>query len=39
MMEVGGNAAVNSIYESYLQEGVTKPNRDSSQEERAKFIR
>ncbi|XP_057420991.1 ADP-ribosylation factor GTPase-activating protein AGD12-like [Lotus japonicus] len=39
MMEVGGNASANSIYEAYFPEGYTKPGPDASHEERAKFIR
>ncbi|KAI5384789.1 ADP-ribosylation factor GTPase-activating protein agd12, variant 2 [Lathyrus oleraceus] len=39
MMEVGGNASANSIYEAYIPEGYTKPGPDASHEERAKFIR
>lgn len=39
MMEVGGNASANSIYEAYIPEGYAKPGPDASHEERAKFIR
>lgn len=39
MMEVGGNASANSIYEAYIPEGYTKPGPDASHEEREKFIR
>ncbi|KAK4488106.1 hypothetical protein RD792_003852 [Penstemon davidsonii] len=39
MVEVGGNASANSIYEAYLPEGVSKPGPDSGHEERSKFIR
>lgn len=39
MMEVGGNASANSIYEAYIPEGYTKPRPDASHEQRAKFIR
>ncbi|KAE9610377.1 hypothetical protein Lal_00006779 [Lupinus albus] len=39
MIEVGGNASANSIYEAYLPEGYTKPASDASHEQRAKFIR
>ncbi|CAI9089624.1 OLC1v1024232C1 [Oldenlandia corymbosa var. corymbosa] len=39
MMEVGGNASANSIYEAYIPEGVTKPGPDSSHDVRSKFIR
>ena len=39
MMEVGGNASANSIYEAFIPEGYIKPGPDSGHEERAKFIR
>lgn len=39
MIEVGGNASANSIYEAYIPEGYTKPGPDASHEQRAKFIR
>lgn len=39
MIEVGGNASANSIYEAYFPEGYTKPGPDASHEQRAKFIR
>ncbi|CAI8618775.1 unnamed protein product [Vicia faba] len=39
MMEVGGNASANSIYEAYIPEGYTKPGPDASHEGREKFIR
>ena len=39
MIEVGGNSYANAIYEAFLPEGYHKPHRDSSQEERADFIR
>ncbi|KAI3466873.1 hypothetical protein Pfo_023536 [Paulownia fortunei] len=39
MIEVGGNASANSIYEAYLPEGVSKPRPDAGHEERSKFIR
>lgn len=39
MVEVGGNASANSIYEAYIPEGVKKPGPDAGHEERAKFIR
>lgn len=39
MMEVGGNASANSIYEAYLPEGVKKPRPDAPAEDRAKYIR
>ncbi|KAK7399710.1 hypothetical protein VNO78_10899 [Psophocarpus tetragonolobus] len=39
MIEVGGNSSANSIYESYIPEGYTKPGPDANHEQRAKFIR
>ncbi|KAL3632362.1 ADP-ribosylation factor GTPase-activating protein agd12 [Castilleja foliolosa] len=39
MFEVGGNASVNSIYEAYFPEGLSKPKPDASHEDRLKFIR
>ncbi|XP_024982979.1 ADP-ribosylation factor GTPase-activating protein AGD12-like [Cynara cardunculus var. scolymus] len=39
MIEVGGNASANSIYEAYIPEGIFKPKPDASQEHRSKFIR
>lgn len=39
MIEVGGNASANSIYEAYLPDGVSKPGPDASHDQRAKFIR
>ncbi|CAJ1962962.1 unnamed protein product [Sphenostylis stenocarpa] len=39
MMEVGGNASANSIYEAYIPEGVTKPGPDADHDQRSKFIR
>jgi len=39
MIEVGGNSYANAIYEVFLPEGYHKPHPDSSQEERADFIR
>lgn len=39
MIEVGGNASANSIYEAYIPEGVSKPRPDASHEQRSKFIR
>ncbi|KAK3016133.1 hypothetical protein RJ639_007676 [Escallonia herrerae] len=38
MVEVGGNASANSIYEAYIPEGISKPGPESSHDERAKFI-
>lgn len=39
MVEVGGNASANSIYEAYIPEGVSKPRPDAGPEERSQFIR
>lgn len=39
MAEVGGNAAANSIYEAFIPEGRSKPGPNSSNDERAFFIR
>ncbi|XP_073061244.1 ADP-ribosylation factor GTPase-activating protein AGD12-like [Primulina eburnea] len=39
MIEVGGNASANSIYEAYIPEGVSKPGPDAGHEERSRFIR
>lgn len=39
MIEVGGNASANSIYEAYIPEGVSKPGPDASHDARSKFIR
>lgn len=39
VIEIGGNASANSIYEAYLPEGITKPQPDAGHEDRAKFIR
>lgn len=39
MIEVGGNASANSIYEAYIPEGISKPRPDASHEQRSKFIR
>lgn len=39
LVEIGGNAAANSIYEAYFPEGVKKPGPHASNEERSKYIR
>ena len=39
MIEVGGNSYANSIYEAFLPSEFSKPTADSSNEERARFIR
>ncbi|GMH01425.1 hypothetical protein Nepgr_003264 [Nepenthes gracilis] len=39
MVEVGGNAAANAIYEAYIPEGYSKPGPDANHEDRMRFIR
>ncbi|GAB4829442.1 ADP-ribosylation factor GTPase-activating protein agd12 [Ancistrocladus abbreviatus] len=39
MVEVGGNASANSIYEAFIPEGYSKPGPDASHEDRTRFIR
>ncbi|KAK4744210.1 hypothetical protein SAY87_010522 [Trapa incisa] len=39
MIEVGGNASANSIYEAFIPEGISKPRPDSNHDERSRFIR
>ncbi|XP_052181520.1 ADP-ribosylation factor GTPase-activating protein AGD12-like [Diospyros lotus] len=39
MIEVGGNASANSIYEVSIPQGYSKPGPDSCNDERVKFIR
>lgn len=39
MVEVGGNAAANAIYEAFIPEGSSKPGPDASHDVRMKFIR
>ncbi|XP_071719793.1 ADP-ribosylation factor GTPase-activating protein AGD12-like [Rutidosis leptorrhynchoides] len=39
MIEVGGNASANSIYEAYIPKGISKPGPDASQEHRSNYIR
>lgn len=39
MVEVGGNASANSIYEAYIPEGISKPRPDAGHEQRTSFIR
>ncbi|XP_059666401.1 ADP-ribosylation factor GTPase-activating protein AGD12-like [Cornus florida] len=39
MVEVGGNASANSIYEAFIPEGFSKPGPDASHDHRSKFIR
>ncbi|KAK8551047.1 hypothetical protein V6N13_119538 [Hibiscus sabdariffa] len=38
MIEVGGNSAANSIYESYRPEGFKKPGPNATNDERRRFI-
>lgn len=39
MIEVGGNAAANAVYEAYIPSGISKPGPEASNEERTNFIR
>ncbi|CAM8977847.1 unnamed protein product [Rhodiola kirilowii] len=39
MIEVGGNAAANAVYEAFLPDGFSKPSPDAGHEERMNFIR
>ncbi|KAI3445125.1 hypothetical protein Pfo_001790 [Paulownia fortunei] len=39
LIEMGGNTAVNLKYEAHIPDNYSKPNPDSSSEERADFIR
>ncbi|GAB4840705.1 ADP-ribosylation factor GTPase-activating protein agd12 [Ancistrocladus abbreviatus] len=39
MIEVGGNASANSIYEAFFPEGYSKPGPNASHEDRMRFIR
>ncbi|XP_010537911.1 PREDICTED: probable ADP-ribosylation factor GTPase-activating protein AGD13 isoform X2 [Tarenaya hassleriana] len=39
MIEVGGNASANSIYEAFIPEGCSKPRPDASHDQRMRFIR
>ncbi|XP_010529368.1 PREDICTED: probable ADP-ribosylation factor GTPase-activating protein AGD13 isoform X2 [Tarenaya hassleriana] len=39
MIEVGGNASANSIYEAFIPEGCSKPGHDASHDQRMRFIR
>nr|ADQ00629.1 ARF-GAP protein [Phytolacca acinosa] len=39
MVEVGGNAAANAIYEAFIPEGRSKPGPDASHDDRMRFIR
>ncbi|CAN7109359.1 unnamed protein product, partial [Brassica rapa subsp. narinosa] len=39
MIEIGGNASANSIYEAFIPDGVSKPGPDASHDQRMRFIR
>lgn len=39
MVEVGGNAAANAIYEAFIPDGSSKPGPDASHDDRMRFIR
>ncbi|CAN8274324.1 unnamed protein product [Cochlearia groenlandica] len=39
MIEIGGNASANSIYEAFVPEGCSKPRPDASHDQRTRFIR
>ena len=39
MIEIGGNASANSIYEAFVPEGSSKPGPDVSHDQRLRFIR
>lgn len=39
MVEVGGNASANSIYEAYLPQGVSKPGPGAGPDKRSQYIR
>lgn len=39
MIEVGGNAAANAVYEAHIPQGYSKPGPDAGNEERINFIR
>ncbi|XP_057815722.1 ADP-ribosylation factor GTPase-activating protein AGD12 [Cryptomeria japonica] len=39
MVDVGGNASANAIYEAFLPENIQKPGPEASSEERSTFIR
>ena len=39
MIEIGGNASANSIYEAFVPEGSSKPGPDVSHDQRMRFIR
>ncbi|KAF2585909.1 hypothetical protein F2Q70_00034723 [Brassica cretica] len=39
MIEIGGNASANSVYEAFIPDGVSKPGPDASLDQRMQFIR
>ncbi|CAN8231181.1 unnamed protein product [Cochlearia groenlandica] len=39
MIEIGGNASANSIYEAFIPEGCSKPRPDATHDQRTRFIR
>ncbi|XP_013671127.2 ADP-ribosylation factor GTPase-activating protein AGD12 isoform X1 [Brassica napus] len=39
MIEIGGNASANSVYEAFIPDGVSKPGPDASHDQRMQFIR
>lgn len=39
MIDVGGNASANSIYEAYIPKGISKPGPNANQDQRSNFIR
>ncbi|KAF3514591.1 hypothetical protein F2Q69_00009277 [Brassica cretica] len=39
MIEIGGNASANSIYEAFIPDGSSKPGPDASHDHRMRFIR
>ncbi|WZZ25108.1 hypothetical protein YC2023_008509 [Brassica napus] len=38
MIEIGGNASANSVYEAFIPDGVSKPGPDASHDQRMQFI-
>ncbi|CAH8368309.1 unnamed protein product [Eruca vesicaria subsp. sativa] len=39
MIEIGGNASANSIYEAFIPDGCSKPGPDATHDQRMRFIR
>lgn len=39
MIEIGGNASANSIYEAFVPDTCSKPGPDVSHDQRMRFIR